>query len=140
MTATSAAPTPGAALPAATVQVDIISIQSQVVYGCVGNNAAMPVFRKAGWRALAVPTVILSNTPHYPTLHGGPCPWIGSTACCRVWKTGRDARGAGRGSGYLGQLQARTRWRAGCRRCAPPGPTSRCISIRSWATATTGCT
>ena len=47
----------------------------------------MPVFRKAGWRALAVPTVILSNTPHYPTLHGGG-PWIGSTACCRVWKTG----------------------------------------------------
>ena len=69
-------------------QVDIISIQSQVVYGCVGNNAAMPVFRKAGWRALAVPTVILSNTPHYPTLHGGAVPWIGSTACCRVWKTG----------------------------------------------------
>ena len=140
MTATSAAPTPGAALPAATVQVDIISIQSQVVYGCVGNNAAMPVFRKAGWRALAVPTVILSNTPHYPTLHGGAVPmdWFDGLL------QGLEDRGVTRVAravvcGYLGQPARRTRWRAGCRR-APPGPTSRCISIRSWATATTGCT
>ena len=88
MTATSAAPTPGAALPAATVQVDIISIQSQVVYGCVGNNAAMPVFRKAGWRALAVPTVILSNTPHYPTLHGGAVPMDWFDGLLQGWKTG----------------------------------------------------
>ncbi|WP_313701811.1 pyridoxine/pyridoxal/pyridoxamine kinase [Achromobacter sp.] len=74
MTATSAAPVLGAALPARTAQVDVVSIQSQVVYGYVGNNAAMPVFRKAGLRAIALPTVILSNTPHYPTLHGGAVP------------------------------------------------------------------
>lgn len=74
MTATTAAPAPGAALPARTAQVDVVSIQSQVVYGYVGNNAAMPVFRKAGLRAIALPTVILSNTPHYPTLHGGAVP------------------------------------------------------------------
>lgn len=74
MTATPAAAVPGAALPARTVQVDVVSIQSQVVYGYVGNNAAMPVFRKAGLRAIALPTVILSNTPHYPTLHGGAMP------------------------------------------------------------------
>ena len=74
MTAIPAAPTPGAALPAVTARVDIVSIQSQVVYGCVGNNAAMPIFRQAGLRAIALPTVILSNTPHYPTLHGGAAP------------------------------------------------------------------
>ncbi len=74
MTATPAAALPRAALPARTAQVDVVSIQSQVVYGYVGNNAAMPVFRKAGLRAIALPTVILSNTPHYPTLHGGAVP------------------------------------------------------------------
>lgn len=74
MTAIPAAPMQGAALPARTAQVDVVSIQSQVVYGYVGNNAAMPVFRKAGLRAIALPTVILSNTPHYPTLHGGAVP------------------------------------------------------------------
>ncbi len=51
MTAISAAPVSGAALPAVTAQVDVVSIQSQVVYGYVGNNAAMPVFRKAGLRS-----------------------------------------------------------------------------------------
>ena len=123
MTATSAAPTPGAALPAATVQVDIISIQSQVVYGCVGNNAAMPVFRKAGWRALAVPTVILSNTPHYPTLHGGAVPmdWFDGLL------QGLEDRGVTRVAravvcGYLGQpaqADALARWLPALRAARP---------------------
>lgn len=92
------------AIPAVTAQVDIVSVQSQVVYGCVGNNAAMPVFRKAGLRAIAVPTVILSNTPHYPTLHGGAVPldWFEGLL------QGLDERGVTRRAravvcGYLGQ-------------------------------------
>ena len=104
MTAISAAPTPGAALPATTAQVDIISIQSQVVYGYVGNNAAMPIFRRAGLRAVAVPTVVLSNTPHYSTLHGGAVPldWFEGLL------KGLDERGVTRVAravvcGYLGQ-------------------------------------
>lgn len=104
MTAISAAPVSGAALPAVTAQVDVVSIQSQVVYGYVGNNAAMPVFRKAGLRAIAVPTVILSNTPHYPTLHGGATPldWFQGLL------QGLDERGVTRVAravvcGYLGQ-------------------------------------
>ncbi|MGE8641989.1 MAG: pyridoxine/pyridoxal/pyridoxamine kinase [Achromobacter sp.] len=104
MTAISAAPAPGAALPAYTAQVDIVSIQSQVVYGYVGNNAAMPIFRRAGLRAIAVPTVILSNTPHYPTLHGGAVPldWFEGLL------KGLDERGVTKVAravvcGYLGQ-------------------------------------
>jgi pyridoxine kinase len=104
MTAISAAPTPGAALPAVTARVDVISIQSQVVYGCVGNNAAMPVFRQAGLRAIALPTVILSNTPHYPTLHGGAVPLDWFEGLLR----GLDERGVTAVAravvcGYLGQ-------------------------------------
>ncbi len=52
------------------LQPTIVSIQSQLVYGCAGNNAAVPLLQKLGASVYAVPTVILSNTPHYPTIGG----------------------------------------------------------------------
>ena len=50
----------------------IVSIQPQLVYGCAGNNAAVPLFQRMGANVLAIPTTLLSNTPHYPTTTGTP--------------------------------------------------------------------
>ncbi len=49
---------------------DVISIQSQVVHGHVGNSAAVFPMQAKGLEVAAVPTALLSNHPHYPTTHG----------------------------------------------------------------------
>ena len=49
---------------------DVISIQSQVVHGHVGNSAAVFPMQAKGLTVAAVPTALLSNHPHYPTMHG----------------------------------------------------------------------
>lgn len=48
----------------------VISIQSQVVHGHVGNSAAVFPMQTRGVTVAAVPTTLLSNHPHYPTLRG----------------------------------------------------------------------
>ncbi len=82
------------------VPIDVISIQSQVVYGRVGNNAAIPALEACGLLTTAVPTALLSNIPHYPSVHGGAVPdawfagWLddlearGIPACARVVQVG----------------------------------------------------
>ena len=52
----------------------VLSIQSQVVFGCAGNSAAVPVLQARGHEVLAVPTALLSNTPYYPRSEGGSLP------------------------------------------------------------------
>ena len=48
----------------------VISIQSQVAYGHVGNNAAVFPLQMHGIDVIAVPTTLLSNRPGYPTVRG----------------------------------------------------------------------
>jgi len=45
----------------------VLNISSQVVYGNVGNSAAVPAMQSRGYEVLAVPTVILSNHPGHGT-------------------------------------------------------------------------
>ena len=48
----------------------VISIQSQVAYGHVGNSAAVLPLQMHGIDVIAVPTTLLSNRPGYPTIRG----------------------------------------------------------------------
>jgi len=48
----------------------VISIQSQVAYGDVGNSAAVFPLQMHGIDVTAVPTTLLSNRPGYPTIRG----------------------------------------------------------------------
>ena len=49
----------------------VISIQSQVVHGHVGNSAAVFPLQACGIEVAAVPTALLSNHPQYPSMRGG---------------------------------------------------------------------
>lgn len=86
-----------------TNMVDIISIQSQVAYGHVGNSAAVQPMQAKGLHVVAVPTALLSNHPHYETIHGQMLP----ADLVRGLLTGIAERGAPTAakivlSGYLG--------------------------------------
>src|ERR1700759_1120192 len=48
----------------------IISIQSQVAFGHVGNSAAVFPMQTNGIDVVAVPTTLLSNRPGYPSICG----------------------------------------------------------------------
>jgi pyridoxine kinase len=54
--------------------IDVISVQSQLVYGHAGNSAAVPPMRALGVRVAEIPTVLLSNAPFYDTTRGRVLP------------------------------------------------------------------
>lgn len=60
--------------------IDVISIQSQVVYGSVGNGIAYRTLLKKGLEALQVPSVLFGCPPYYGRPHGGAIPQDGSPA------------------------------------------------------------
>ncbi|KAF1017535.1 MAG: Pyridoxine/pyridoxal/pyridoxamine kinase [Stenotrophomonas maltophilia] len=54
--------------------IDVISVQSQLVYGHAGNSAAVPPLRALGVRVAEIPTTLLSNAPFYETTRGRVLP------------------------------------------------------------------
>ncbi|MTH35016.1 pyridoxal kinase [Paracoccus limosus] len=81
----------------------VISIQSQVVLGHVGNSAAVFPMLAAGLEVAPVPTVVFSNTPDYPTLRGRPMPADFFAELLRgVWERDLPQRAAYLVTGYIG--------------------------------------
>ena len=81
----------------------VISIQSQVVHGHVGNSAAVFPMQTLGIDVMAVPTTLFSNRPGYPTIRG----LVLDTELVADLLTGLEERGVIDGcqvilSGYLG--------------------------------------
>jgi pyridoxine kinase len=82
----------------------VLSIQSEVVYGHVGQGAARFALQKQGFEVLALPTVLLSNHPG----HGGATGETIPAAKLRSLLQGLAARGIFKDvvailSGYLGE-------------------------------------
>ena len=78
--------------------VDVISVQSQLVYGHAGNSAAVPPLRALGLRVAEVPTTLLSNAPFYSTLRG-------RMLLLGVSERGIPARAKTLVSGYFGTVE-----------------------------------
>lgn len=89
--------------PSGAAPVDIISVQSQVVYGRAGNSAAAEPLRALGLRVAEIPTTVLSNAPVYPTTRGRvlPADWF-ADLLRGAEERGLPARARVLLSGYLG--------------------------------------
>ena len=86
--------------------VDVITVQSQLVYGHAGNSAAAPPLRALGVRVAEVPTTLLSNTPFYATLRGRmlPADWL-ADLLLGVSERGIPGRAKAVVSGYFGTVE-----------------------------------
>lgn len=86
--------------------VDVISVQSQLVYGHAGNSAAVPPLRALGLRVAEVPTTLLSNAPFYTTMRGRmlPADWL-AELLLGVSERGIPQRARTLVSGYFGTVE-----------------------------------
>lgn len=83
----------------------VISIQSQVVHGHVGNSAAVFPMQAEGLTVAAVPTTLLSNHPHYPTTRGRVLePQLVSDLLLGVEERGLVEKASILLTGYLGSV------------------------------------
>ena len=83
----------------------VISIQSQVVMGHVGNSAAVFPMLAVGMEVAPIPTVLFSNTPNYPTLRGHALPpELFADLLLGVSERGLPARADYIVTGYIGSV------------------------------------
>ncbi|GAB3619500.1 pyridoxine/pyridoxal/pyridoxamine kinase [Glutamicibacter endophyticus] len=54
--------------------VDAVLIGAQLAYGSTGNNITIRFLERSGFRAVQVPTALLSNLPLFPSSAGGELP------------------------------------------------------------------
>ena len=100
----------------------VISIQSQVAWGHVGNSAAAYPMRACGVDVVEVPTTLLSNHPHYPTMRGRLLePDLVAEILAGLVERGVHERAAVVLSGFMGRAgpRPRRRWRGLCGRPRP---------------------
>ena len=83
----------------------ILSIQSTVTIGFVGNNVAGPVITHLGHQPLMVNTIALAAHPGYGLIAGGPMPDATFNAILRALPNLRKLKTIGSViTGYLGAL------------------------------------
>jgi pyridoxine kinase len=86
---------------------NILTLQSQVVFGHVGNSAAAFALQRVGCEAWAAPTVLLSNHPGYGSARGAPVePSLIEALASGLHDIGALARCDGVLSGYLPSAEA----------------------------------
>lgn len=101
----------------------VISIQSQVVHGHVGNSAAVFPMQAVGLEVAAIPTVLFSNTPDYPTLRGSPVPAdLFADLLLGAEERGLPQRAAWLVTGYIGSVEVARLTAAFVARCKAANP------------------
>lgn len=101
----------------------VISVQSQVVHGHVGNSAAVFPMQAAGLEVAAIPTVLFSNTPDYPTLRGAPVPPdLFADLLLGAEERGLPQRAAWLVTGYIGSVAVARLVAAFVARCKATNP------------------
>lgn len=102
----------------------VISIQSQVAWGHVGNSAAAYPMRACGVEVVEVPTALLSNHPHYPTMRGRLLePDLVGEILAGLAERGIPQRATAMLSGFMGRAETAARVATFVRQAKAANPT-----------------